>query len=95
MLLLKNNHRSMTEATVSTQSGIGTHIFSVLFLTLLLVTSSSSYGQAAATSTTPQAKTPPKTWIDAVTGHRVTRLTDEWNSWGLYFDTNAYQPVVE
>jgi oligogalacturonide lyase len=35
---------------------------------------------------------PPKTWIDADTGHRVTRLTDLPGSSGLYFNINAYTP---
>ena len=39
-----------------------------------------------------EAKDPPKTWIDQSTGHRVTRLTDEPNSTGFYFNNNAYSP---
>jgi oligogalacturonide lyase len=35
-------------------------------------------------------KTPPKTWIDPDTGHRVVRLTDEPGSASLYFNDNAY-----
>jgi oligogalacturonide lyase len=34
--------------------------------------------------------TPPKTWIDSDTGHRVVRLTDEPGSASLYFNQNAY-----
>ncbi len=33
---------------------------------------------------------PPKTWVDADTGHRVVRLTDEPNSASLYFNQNGY-----
>ena len=36
------------------------------------------------------AKTPPKTWIDPDTGHRVVRLTDEPGSASLYFNQNGY-----
>lgn len=36
--------------------------------------------------------TPPKTWVDADTGHRVYRLSDEPNSTGFYFNNNAYSP---
>src|SRR5215471_12962300 len=36
------------------------------------------------------ADTPPKTWIDPDTGHRVVRLTDEPNSASLYFNQNGY-----
>jgi oligogalacturonide lyase len=35
---------------------------------------------------------PPKTWIDATTGHRVFRLTDEPNSSAFYFNNNAFSP---
>lgn len=34
--------------------------------------------------------TPPKTWIDPDTGHRVVRLTDEPGSASLYFNQNGY-----
>jgi len=34
--------------------------------------------------------TPPKTWIDRDTGHRVYRLTDEPDSASLYFNQNGY-----
>jgi oligogalacturonide lyase len=37
-------------------------------------------------------KTPPKTWVDKDTGHRVFRLTDEPGSSGFYFNNNAYTP---
>src|SRR5579862_8866281 len=36
------------------------------------------------------SKTPPKTWIDPDTGHRVYRLTDEPNSASLYFNQNGH-----
>ena len=36
------------------------------------------------------AQTPPKTWIDPDTGHRIVRLTDEPNSASLYFNQNGY-----
>lgn len=36
--------------------------------------------------------TPPKTWVDADTGHRVYRVTDEPNSSSLYFNFDAYTP---
>ena len=35
---------------------------------------------------------PPKTWVDAKTGHRITRLTDEPGSASFYFNVNAYTP---
>jgi oligogalacturonide lyase len=59
---------------------------------LLIASASNSFGQDAATAATTQTKTPPKTWIDSVTGHRVTRLSDDPNSKGFYFDLNAYTP---
>ncbi len=36
--------------------------------------------------------TPPKTWVDKDTGHRVWRLSDQPNSGGFYFNVNAYTP---
>jgi oligogalacturonide lyase len=39
-----------------------------------------------------QTQTPPKTWVDKDTGHRVVRLTDEPNSESTYFNVNAYSP---
>ena len=36
------------------------------------------------------AADPPKEWIDADTGHRVVRLSQEPNSASLYFNQNAY-----
>jgi oligogalacturonide lyase len=36
------------------------------------------------------AAEPPKTWVDADTGHRVVRLTEEPNSASLYFNQNGY-----
>jgi len=35
-------------------------------------------------------QTPPKSWVDPDTGHRVYRLTDEPNSASLYFNQNGY-----
>lgn len=37
-----------------------------------------------------QSAEPPRTWIDADTGHRVIRLTDEPGSASLYFNQNGY-----
>jgi oligogalacturonide lyase len=39
-----------------------------------------------------QEKTPPRTWVDKDTGHRVYRLTDEPGSSALYFNFDAYTP---
>jgi len=36
--------------------------------------------------------TPPRSWVDKDTGHRVFRLTDEPGSSGFYFNVNAYSP---
>ncbi len=38
------------------------------------------------------AQTPPTTWVDKDTGHRIFRLTDEPGSSGFYFNVNAYTP---
>jgi len=34
----------------------------------------------------------PKTWIDAATGHRIVRLSEEPGSTSLYFNFNAFTP---
>ena len=33
---------------------------------------------------------PPRSWIDADTGHRIVRLTNEPGSASLYFNQNGY-----
>jgi oligogalacturonide lyase len=38
------------------------------------------------------AATPPTSWVDKDTGHRVIRLTNEPGSSGFYFNVNAYTP---
>src|SRR5436190_1584385 len=35
---------------------------------------------------------PPKDWIDADTGHRIVRLTDDAGGSTLYFHDNAFSP---
>jgi oligogalacturonide lyase len=75
-------------------------VLSLLVPSLLIVCATGSFGQADSPTATPQAQTPPKTqtapppktWIDADTGRRVTRLSDDANSKGFYFDENAYTP---
>lgn len=37
-------------------------------------------------------KTPPKSWVDPDTGHRVIRVTDDPGSSSLYFNINTYTP---
>src|SRR3978361_1723338 len=37
-------------------------------------------------------QTPPSTWVDKDTGHRVFRLADQGRSSGFYFNLNAYYP---
>jgi len=47
---------------------------------------------AGLASTLHAQQTPPRTWVDKDTGHRVFRLTDEPRSSGFYFNVNAYSP---
>jgi oligogalacturonide lyase len=62
---------------------------SAQFLALLI----SLLPLAAAAQATPSATPePPRSYIDATTGHKVIRLTDEPNSSGFYFNNNAYSP---
>ena len=44
------------------------------------------------TTSPSAAATPPTSWIDPDTGHRVRRLTPEPGSSGFYFNINAYTP---
>lgn len=46
----------------------------------------------AASTVQAQSPTPPKTWVDRDTGHRVFRLTDEPQSSAFYFNVQAYSP---
>jgi len=92
MIYMNGIHRNMTGASEDNRRGIKTSIYSLVALFLLFSTSNNTFGQAVSTSATAQVKTPLKTWIDSSTGHRVTRLSDEPNSVGLYFDVNAYTP---
>ncbi len=41
-------------------------------------------------SAAAQTTTPPKTWVDKDTGHRIYRVSDEPGSSGFYFNVNAY-----
>ena len=47
---------------------------------------------ACLAQTASGAPTPPRSWVDKDTGHRVWRLSDEPNSGGFYFNVNAYTP---
>ena len=68
-------------------------VLSLLALSLLLVSATIAFGQANAASDVLQTQTPPKTWIDADTGHRVIRLTDEPDSTAtLISSRNAFTP---
>src|SRR5258707_15340351 len=61
-------------------------------LSLFLASVGRSTAQTPLLAAAHPGQTPPKTWIDADTGHRVTRLSDEPNSQGLYFTEKAYTP---
>ena len=45
---------------------------------------------ALAQTTDSPPKSPPKSWVDPDTGHRIIRLTDEPGSASLYFNDNGY-----
>jgi len=51
-----------------------------------------SLSMAGIAQTTPGGPTPPRSWVDKDTGHRVWRLSNEPNSGGFYFNVNAYTP---
>lgn len=82
-MYLLNKIRRLTTATSEIARKVNvTSAIPLLAISFML-------SSAAATA---QAQTPPKTWIEADTGHRVTRLTDEPNSEALLSGRNAFTP---
>jgi oligogalacturonide lyase len=70
-----------------------TMINSLNLLRALGLTAALSFALTAQTlGQTADAPTPPKSWIDPDTGHRVIRLSDEPGSDSFYFNFNAYTP---
>ena len=66
---------------------------SALALSAIIISSPrASLKAQSAPASALQAEVPPKTWTDAATGHRVTRLSDDPHSEALYFNQNAYTP---
>lgn len=51
-----------------------------------------TFALAAQFASAAAPATPPATWVDKDTGHRVWRLTPEPGSGGLYFNYNAFTP---
>jgi oligogalacturonide lyase len=92
MYMLNKIRRFTTETSEYAWKASVTRVVPLFALSMMLAASTSAFGQADTTATTPQTQTPPKTWIDADTGHRVTRLTDEPNSEALLPSQNAYTP---
>lgn len=72
----------------------------LLFLTPLYAAAQNAapgtpeYDNSAPASANATAPTPagPREWIDADTGHRLIRISDEPNSQSLYFHYNSYTP---
>lgn len=63
----------------------------VFLLLLVTATVRLSVAQPIAAAAVPSGP-PPKSWIDADTGHRVIRVTDEPGSQSFYFNVNAITP---
>lgn len=90
-MLLQNKIRRLTTKISEIAWKVrATWAIPLFALSVLLASSTSTFGQSDSTTFTTQ--TPPKTWIDADTGHRVTRLTDEPNSEALVSTLNPYTP---
>jgi oligogalacturonide lyase len=89
MLTLHKNNKYITDTSDCTQADVWTLVLPLLALVLLIAFAPNSFGQTT-TPVAAQTESPAKTWIDTVTGHRVTRLSDDPNSRGLYFVENAY-----
>lgn len=52
----------------------------------------SGRGLSAPAAAASQAEVDPKDWIDAKTGHRIIRLSDDAGGSSLYFHQNSYTP---
>jgi oligogalacturonide lyase len=90
---MQNKIRPLTkEAARIARKARVVSVVPLLALSLLLVSATIAFGQANAASDVFQTQTPPKTWIDADTGHRVIRLTDEPDSTALISGRNAFTP---
>lgn len=60
---------------------------------LLMAASATMAQQPPVLMAKPGAQaTPPRTWIDQTTGHRVVRISDEPGSSSNYFNVNSYTP---
>ena len=92
MNLLNKIRRITTETSEIARKVKVTSVVPFLTLSFLLAISASAFGQTNSIAATAQTQTPPKTWIDADTGHRVTRLTDEPNSRALPSGHIAFTP---
>jgi len=64
-------------------------------LLAIVAAASFSLSAVAQAPTASIGKTPPRTWVDKDTGHRIFRVTDEPNSTGFYFNVNAYTPDLK
>lgn len=91
-MLLQNKVRRFTTVAFKSDWSVKGASALLFALALLIASVPYSFGQDSTSTTTTPPQTPPKTWIDADTGHRVTRLTDEPNSEALFFNKNAFTP---
>jgi oligogalacturonide lyase len=92
MNLLNKIRRITTETYEIAWKASVTRGVPLLAVCFLLASATNLFGQSDSTAATPQRHVPPKTWIDADTGHRVTRLTDEPGSEALLSGHNAFTP---
>jgi oligogalacturonide lyase len=92
MNLLNKIRRFTTETSEIARKERVSRVVPLLAIFFLWASATSTYGQANFTAATAQTQPPPKTWIDADTGHRVTRLTDEPGSEALRSGHYAYTP---
>ncbi len=60
------------------------------FLWPLLLVCVSPCAQSQTASSQPSS--PPRSWVDPATGHKVVRITDEPGSASFYFNVNSYTP---
>ncbi len=97
MLVLNKIFRIKTETTGSARKTRSAGVALFLAIFLLLPFAADAMGQSATTLAAPKTPFPagtfpPRSWIDADTGHRVTRVSFMPNSKALFSSANAFTP---
>ena len=82
-----DNHSAAYSATETSQMNTLAKRYCVFFAGLLLLVQTGTAQVPA-----PKWPVPDKSWVDAKTGHRVIRVSEDPHTAMLYFDENAFTP---